>query len=178
LISEFIFDARFNQILNHKPFKTIDGKRQYVIGDNNRRVNLTNPLLLPTNTGVRYYANTTLNGGHLLTMITNAKEASTRMVYLTTRDKRYAPAIVGIMAQEWEHERILASRESFLNNFIDRILQDLYEDKHNDLLPPFVRVEVKPTAPTTGKQTKKAPFHAANPGAAELILIFRTQGTP
>ncbi len=41
LISEFIFDARFNRILNHKPFQTIDGKRQFVIGDNNRRVNLT-----------------------------------------------------------------------------------------------------------------------------------------
>ena len=26
------------------------------------------------------------------------------------------------MAQEWEHERILASRETFLNNFIDRVL--------------------------------------------------------
>jgi mono/diheme cytochrome c family protein len=172
LISEFIFDARFNQILNHKPFKTIDGKRHFVIGDNNRRVNLTNPFLLPTNTGVRYYANTTLNGGHLLTMITNAKEASTYMVYLTTRDKRYVPAIAAVMSQEWEHEKILASRESFLNNFIARILQDLYKDKHNDLLPRFVRVEVKPTA--TGVKTKKAPYHAANPGTQEVILIFRS----
>ena len=59
LISEYIFEARFNEILNHRPFKTIDGKRQYVIGDNNRRVNLTNPFLLPTNTGVRYYAKAT-----------------------------------------------------------------------------------------------------------------------
>ena len=33
LISEFIFDAKFNRILNHKRFKTIDGKRQFVIGD-------------------------------------------------------------------------------------------------------------------------------------------------
>ena len=124
LISEFIFDARFNRILNHKPFQTIDGKRQFVIGDNNRRVNLTNPLLLPTNTGVRYYANTALNGGHLLTMITNAKETAVYMVYLTTRDKRYAPAIADVMSMEWEHEQILASSESFLHNFIDRILQE------------------------------------------------------
>ena len=174
LISEFIFDARFNRILNHKPFQTIDGKRQFVIGDNNRRVNLTNPFLLPTNTGVRYYASTTLNGGHLLTMITNAKETAIYMVYLTTRDKRYAPAIADVMATEWEHDRILASRESFLHNFIDRILQDLYKDQHDELLPTFVRVKVKPAASETGEQTKKAPFHAANPGSQELILIFKT----
>jgi cytochrome c553 len=174
LISEFIFDARFNRILNHTPFQTIDGKRQFVIGNNNRRVNLTNPFLLPTNTGVRYYANTTLNGGHLLTMMTNAKETATYMVYLTTRDKRYLPAIADVMAQEWEHERILASRQSFLNNFIDRILQDLYKGKHSDLSPTFVRVDVKPAVSVAGEQTKKAPFHAAQPGTAELILIFRS----
>ncbi len=173
LISEFIFDARFNRILNHKPFKTIDGKRRFVIGDNNRRINLTNPFLLPTNTGVRYYANKTLNGGHLLTMMTNAKETATYMVYLTKRDRRYLPAIAEIMAQEWEHEKVLASRESFLNNFIDRILRDLYEDSHDDLLPPFVSVDVKPVG-SSGEQTKKAPFHAANPGAQELVLIFKT----
>ena len=91
LISEFIFDAKFNKLLNHSSNKTIDGKRQSVIGDNNRRVNLTNPFLLPTNTGVRYYANTTLDGGHLLTMITNSKEAADYMVYLTRRDQRYLP---------------------------------------------------------------------------------------
>lgn len=174
LISEFIFDARFNRILNHKPFQTIDGKRQFVIGDNNRRVNLTNPFLLPTNTGVRYYANTTLNGGHLLTMITNAKETATYMVYLTTRDKRYVPAIADIMSQEWEHERILASRENFLNTFIDRVLVDLYKDEHTGLLPKFVPVDVQPAASATGEPTKKAPFHAANPGNEELVLIFRT----
>ena len=174
LISEFIFDAKFNRILNHKPFKTIDEKRHFVIGDNNRRVNLTNPFLLPTNTGVRYYANETLNGGHLLTMITNAKEAATYMIWLATRDQRYIPAINAIMKQEWDHDRILASRESFLDNFIDRILQDVYQERHNDLLPAFVRVDVKPGVPATGEPTKKAPFHAANPGAQELILIFRS----
>ncbi len=174
LISEYIFDAKFNQLLNHKPFQTIDGRRQFVIGDNNRRVNLTNPFLLPTNTGVRYYANTTLNGGHLLTMLTNAKEAATYMVYLTKRDQRYLPAIGDILGQAWEHERTLASRESFLNSFIDRILEDLYKDKHDALLPAFVRVDVKSTAPTTGESTKKAPFHAAQPGAQELVLIFKT----
>ncbi|MEO1996578.1 MAG: c-type cytochrome domain-containing protein, partial [Planctomycetaceae bacterium] len=174
LISEYIFDARFNRLLNHKPYKTIDGKRQFVIGDNNRRVNLTNPFLLPSHTGVRYYANTTLNGGHLLTMITNAKEAATYMVYLTKRDQRYARAIQGIMGREWEHERTSASRESFLQRFIVRVLHDLYQDQHQVLLPKFVPVEVKSTVSTSGKQIKKSPFHAAQPGSAELVLIFHS----
>jgi hypothetical protein len=172
LISEYIFDARFNKLLNHTPFQTIDGKRQFVIGDNNRRVNLTNPFLLPTNTGVRYYANTTLNGGHLLTMITNAKEAATYMVYLTKRDQRYVPAIGAIMRQEWEHERILASRESFLNNFIDQVLSDVYKDRNDALLPQFVRLKVEEGQTTTGVPLKKAAFHAAHPGNQELNVIY------
>jgi len=142
LISEYIFEAKFNQLLKHQPFRTIDGTRHFVIGDNNRRVNLTNPFLLPTNSGVRYYANTTLNGGHLLTMITNAKESSTYMIYLVKRDQRFIPAINVIMNQQWEHERILASRESFLNSFIDKVLSDVYGEKNDDLLAKVVK---KPT---------------------------------
>lgn len=175
LISEFIFDAKFNRILKHTPFLTIDGKRQFVIGSNNRRVNLTNPFLLPTRTGVRYYANETLNGGHLLTMLTNAQEAAAYMVYLSRRDPRYLPAVTEIMKQEWEHERILDSREAFLTSFIDRVLRDAFGNDHEKLLPKFEPVprEVLPTR-NDGKSIKKAPFHAANPGAQELTLIFRT----
>lgn len=174
LISEFIFDARFNRILNHTPFQTIDGKRQFVIGDNNRRVNLTNPFLLASNTGVRYYANETLNGGHLLTMMTNAKEAAAHMIYLTKRDRRYLPAIADMMAMDWEHERLLESRETFLTRFIHRILPELYQDRHEALLPTFVPVNLEPATKDSADSTKKAPFHAANPGTEELILIFRS----
>ncbi len=173
LISEFIFDAKFNRILNHNPTLDIDGKRQSVIGSNNRRVNLTNPFLLPTNSGVRYYANETLNGGHLLTMLTNAKEAADHMMYLVGRDKRYLPAISEIMALEDQHNATLASRENFLNTHIERVLQDIYQEKHESLLPSFVRVEVPEPIPTDGS-VKKAPYHAANPGQAEVILIFHS----
>ena len=69
LISEYIFNAKINRILNHRPFQTIDGKREFVIGENNRRVPITNPFLLSPSTGVRYYANATLNAGHLLSLI-------------------------------------------------------------------------------------------------------------
>jgi mono/diheme cytochrome c family protein len=71
LISDFIFEAKFNRLLEYTPQRDIDGKRQSVIGDNNRggmRVNLTDPFLLPTHSGVRYYDTTALDGGHLLTM--------------------------------------------------------------------------------------------------------------
>lgn len=175
LMSEFIFDARFNRILNHTPFLTIDGQRRLVIGSNNRRVNLTNPFLLPTRTGVRYYANETLDGGHLLTMMTNAKEAASSMVHLSQRDQRYLPAVFAIMQQEWEDQRTLESREKFLTAFIERVLLEMYQGQHARLLPEFVPVGTE-TAPATddGKPVKKAPFHAANPGAQELVLIFRT----
>ena len=174
LISEYIFDAKFNRILNHRPHKTIDGKRQYVLGSNGRRINLTNPFLLPTNTGVRYYANTTLNGGHLLTMITNAKEAASQMIYLTGRDKRYLPAIEEIMRLEWGQAALLKSRRAFLETFIEKISIDLYGDKNADFLPTFQAVNIQPPKNTEGTEIKKSPFHAAQPGQQELALIFKT----
>ena len=45
LISEYIFDAKFNKLLEYVGQRDIDGKRYQVIGDNGRnglRVNLTN----------------------------------------------------------------------------------------------------------------------------------------
>ena len=175
MISEFIFDAKINRMLDHKPFLTIDGKRETVIGSNKRRVNLTNPFLLPTNTGVRYYANTGLNGGHLLTMITNSKEAADYMVSLTKRNKSYLPAVNAIMAMEDSHNELLASREAFLNQHIERLLKDVFADQHESLLPEFVSVaEPEPESASDGEATKKAPFHSANPGREELVVIFRS----
>ena len=174
LISEFIFDAKFNRILNHQGTKTIDGKRESVIGDNNRRVNLTNPFLLPTNTGVRYYANATLDGGHLLTMITNAKETADYMISLVNRDRRYLPAAGALMEQEWTHEKVLTSREAFLTSHIEQVLRDLYQGEHEKLLPAFVPVETGSNAPASGEATKKAPFHSAQPGQTELVVIYHS----
>ena len=173
LISEFIFDAKFNRILDHKPTRDIDGKRWSVIGSNGRRVNLTNPFLLPTNTGVRYYANETLNGGHLLTMLTNAKEAADYMMYLGGRNRSYLPAVNEMMALEDQHKATLASRAKFLELHIEQVLDNIYKDKHQSFLPNFVRVDVPKPIPTDGS-IKKAPYHAANPGNQEVILIFRT----
>ena len=171
LISEYIFEARFNEILNHRPFQTIDGKREFVIGDNNRRVNLTNPFLLPPTTGVRYYSNAVLNGGHLLTMITNAKEVAEYILYLSKRDRRYLPAVHEIMSMEWSHELTLSEREKFLGQFIEPILISMYGKEHAKLLPEFQPIKIK-TVENTG--IKKSPFHAAQPGAKELVVLYHS----
>ena len=63
LISEFIFNAKINRLIDHQGLRTIDGQRMSVIGDNGvnlgtrfgggtLRQSITNPFLLPTNIGV------------------------------------------------------------------------------------------------------------------------------
>ena len=173
LISEFIFDAKFNRLLNRRSNLDIDGTRQHVLG---RRVSLTNPFLLPSNTGVRYYANETLNGGHLLTMLSNAKESATEMTTnLAKRDRNYIPALAAIMDAENRHNATLASRRSFLNSYADQVFKDIYADKNDALLPKFVRVKVeeKKTVDANGKPLKKAEFHAAGPGKEEIQILYR-----
>ena len=179
LISEFIFDAKMNRLLDYVGQRDIDGKRRQVIGDNGRngvRANITNPFLLPTHSGVRYYDTTTLDGGHLLTMITNAKEASAHVLSLAKR-KNYLPAVTAIMGPQWEHEKTLAAREAFLNSNIEPSLRDLFKEKHESLLPAFVATKPAPPAPTTGadgKPLKKPVFDTAKPGNDELNEIWTT----
>ena len=142
LNSEFIFDAKFYELLGNQGTKDIDGKRHSVIGQTtNSRFDLTNPFLLPTNSGVRYYANTTLNGGHLLTMLTNAKNASSYITdQLAKRNKNFIPAFNQIMDLEYKHEAILSARENMLKIFIDQLLVDIYGEKNQALLPEFKSV--------------------------------------
>lgn len=176
LISEYIFDAKMNRIIKHNPYLTIDGKRHHVVGSNNRRVILTNPFLLPTNSGVRYYANESLNGGHFLTMIANAKNTAAYMnSHLAKRDKRYLPAVTAIMAMEDEHNATLARREQFLSRFIERVLVEMYADEHEALLPKFVPVEINPVeVAADGETIKKSPFHAAQLGNVETEIMYRS----
>jgi len=140
LISEFIFDAKINQLIDHSGVRTIDDVRINVLGDNgvnistrfgghSLRQSITNPFLLPTNIGVRYYDTTTLSGGHLLTMISNAKKMA---AYMSSEEamKTHYPVMYRIMKLELEHRNILESRERFLNNYIENVVQDLYQDKN------------------------------------------------
>lgn len=177
LISEFIFDAKFNKLLEHHAQRKVDGKLQSVIGDNGRnnlRVNLTNPFLLPTHSGVRYYDTTALDGGHLLTMLTNAKEASAYLISLAKR-KNLLPAVAAILGQQWEHEKILAARESYLIANVEPVLRELYKEKHERLLPVYVASKPAPPVATVGpdgKALKKAVFDIAKPSNEELDQVW------
>lgn len=174
LISEFIFNAKFNKLLDHNGQRDIDGKRYSVIGDNNRRTNLTNPFLLPTHSGVRYYDTTILDGGHLLTMLTNAKEVSAFMLN-RAKSRGYIPALDSILGPQWDHEKILAARESYLKLNIEQALRELYPEKHDRLLPVFVASKYTPP-PTAlgadGKPLKKPVFDTAKPSNEELDQIW------
>lgn len=176
LINEFIFNERINKILLYNPSRDLHGKRVGVIGDNNRSgINITNPFLLPTNSGVRDYATTILNGGHLLTMITNGKEIANFMIKRALADRGYLPAVSLVMDQENKDNQILASRQAFLNLFVDQVLNDLYKDKHASFLPKFVTTMGKDGYEITEKNGQvRASFHSAVPGRDELIEIFHT----
>ena len=117
LISEFIFNAKINRFVNHQGSRTIDGRRMSVIGDNGvnlgtrfgggtLRQSITNPFLLPTNIGVRYYDNTMLSGGHLLTMISNAKKIAGYMSSEKTMKARYPAGTV--TSRWWPSPRLMA----------------------------------------------------------------------
>ena len=174
LISEFIFNAKFNKLLGFTPQKDIDGKRQSVIGINNRNgVNLTNPFLLPTHSGVRYYDTTMLSGGHLLTMLNNAREASVYMLAQTKRNNAL-PAFNKIMALEWEHEKILVARQSYLHANIESLLREQDKDRHEALLPVYVASKPEPISGTDsqGKILKKPVFDTAVPSREDLNEIY------
>ncbi|MFT5129362.1 MAG: hypothetical protein ACI8W8_002984 [Rhodothermales bacterium] len=174
LVSEFIFNEKVNRILDHKASLTIDGKRESVQGSAIRHNKISNPFQLPTNSGVRYYANTSLNGGHLLTMLANAQEAAEHLVYQSRRNRNYLPTVSAIMAMERTHEEVLKRRDAFLRKHIDRVLSDLYGDEHAGLLPTFVSlgVDAESTKPKEGM--KKAPYHAAQPGKEYTERLYAT----
>jgi len=165
LISEFIFNAKFQRILENAPKARRRGQNVPVVGSRRiRNLSLTNPFLLPNRSGVRYYANEDLTGGHLSSMLTNAQKTSEYITgYLVPRKRgNYLPAIVEIMALEDEHNATLATRREFLENFIARICGELYGSENESLLPAFAPVELKEVKELAeGETYKKAPFGVA-----------------
>ncbi len=72
-------------------------------------------------------------------MLTNAKEVSAHILKRAKTTKGYIPAVDAIMTQQWEHEKILATREGYLKLNIEQLLRDLYQDQHESLLPSLSR---------------------------------------
>jgi mono/diheme cytochrome c family protein len=173
IISEYIFDAKFNRILRHEPSQSVDGTRHTMYGSNNRRVELANPFRLPDTTGVRYYANETLHGGHLATMLSNARNAARKMLQISNQRNDYLPAVNEILQLERSHRESLKKRRAFLEAHVDRLLAKLYGDRHEAMLPDFVST-IKPFDPASLAGEKKPLFHLASPGQDELEIVFRT----
>ncbi len=168
LISEYIFNDKFDRMLKGQATGYHRGKRVPVFGSRRfHHFTPTNPFLLPTRSGVRYYANTDLTGGHLSTMLTNAQKAAKLMTdYLVPRHKKsrqkYLPAVVGIMALEDQHVATLESRRVFLETNIAEVCKDLYGKENESLLPKFVPVVLNQAKELEeGETYKKAPFHVA-----------------
>jgi len=165
LISEFIFNAKFQRILDGRATIQKGKQRHEVFG--NSKINglsLANPFLLPTNSGVRYYANDDFTGGHLSSMLTNAQNTADYITsYLVPRKNgKYLPAIIEIMALEDQQTATLASRLEFLETFIARYSEEIYGNRHEALLPTFQPVELKPVEKLAkGEKYKKAPEHVA-----------------
>lgn len=165
LISEYIFNAKFQRMLENTTQGQEKGKRISVLGSAKfPKLSLTNPFLLPNVSGVRYYANEDLTGGHLSSMLTNAQKTSEYITddLVKRKNSKFLPAINEIMALEDKQQTTLASRRAFLESNIAKVCAEAYGGKNDELLPTFTPVKLKPIeAPPAGETYKKAPFHVA-----------------
>jgi hypothetical protein len=164
LISEYIFNAKFQRMLENTSVGQWNGKRISVLGSSRlQNLSLSNPFLLPNVSGVRYYANEDLTGGHLSSMLTNAQKTSEYITStLAKKNRKYLPAISQIMALDDQQAATLASRRLFLETFIAQVCEDIYGSKNEAMLPKFKAVELKPIEkPPAGQTYKKAPIHVA-----------------
>ncbi|MFT5904555.1 MAG: hypothetical protein ACI9E1_000139 [Cryomorphaceae bacterium] len=165
LISEYIFNAKFQRMLENKTQIKRGKKRSVVMGGSKiKNLSLANPFLLPTASGVRYYATEDFTGGHLSSMLTNAQNTSKYITNELVPQKKgkYLPAINQIMALDDQHHAILASRREFLETFIARYCDEIYSSKNESLLPTFKPVALKEVKKLAkGEKYKKAPIHVA-----------------
>lgn len=166
MISEYIFNEKTNRLLDYKPTRKIYGTTHSVRGDSGVhwspktehgdkfRRTITNPFLLPEKVGVRYYGKETLTTGHLLTMVGNAKRIAGHMSSASVMKAQY-PAMHALMQDELQHRETLQSRRDFLetDKYMDRLLQEIYVDKHGALLPRLERVDI----PFPGMRTRMFP---------------------
>jgi hypothetical protein len=136
LISEQIFNEKINRIIDSNPTRKVNGKHMSVLGFSNQTLGLTNPFLLPDHSGVRYYANDSLNRGHLLTMLSNARILGG---HLTTENqlKTNLKPVYRILQEEFTHNNIIAKRRSFLNSNMAAVLQKIYGTQNKAYLPVF-----------------------------------------
>lgn len=145
MISEFIFKEKMNALLKIGDSRrtSVDGKSRVVRG-NSLHEKIANPFLLPSKSGVRYYANKKMSSGHLMTMIGNSKYVSESMIdYLSARYPDFLPSVKAIAEAKMRHEESLGHRAVYLSNHIDRLCEDLYKGKNEAWLPSYSEIEFK-----------------------------------
>ena len=150
MISEFIFKEKMNALLRigESARTLVDGKNRVVRG-HALPPNIANPFLLPSRSGVRYYANSKMGSGHLMTMIGNSKHVSESMVnYLSGRYSDFLPSVRAIAKMQSEHQAILEDRNLYLSNHIDRLCQDLYKSDNEAWLPKYTKIPFKDVSGT------------------------------
>jgi hypothetical protein len=185
LISEFIFNAKFQRILGNETMINRGKERLKAVGSKRLQgLSLANPFLLPKTVGVRYYANEDLTGGHLSSMLTNAQNVSVYMTdYLVPRGRgKYLPTVVEILAMEDAHTTTIAARRAFLENHIERLCEEIYGDRNESMLPTFVPVVLQPLPELKeGMIYKKAPLGVTT-GMLEKLgaapLVYHTLTDP
>ena len=159
LISEYIFDAKMQRITENRTTSKWRGKRVDLLGAHKiNGLSLANPFLLPNRSGVRYFANTDLTGGHLSTMLTNAQKTSifiTENLVKDHRRKSYLPAVRKVLSLEDQHEATLVSRRAFLEKYIATVCEQIYGDQNQSLLPAFVPVKLNEKKQFSAEDTKK-----------------------
>jgi hypothetical protein len=143
VISEFIFIDKMNTLLYGNQSLSIHGKKQKTKGLR-LDVKIVNPFLLPTDSGIRYYANEKINSSHFLSMIGNSEHVSNSMIgYLSKKYKDYLPAVQKVTAMRDSHNATLASRKEYLDNAIDKLCADLDGDKNEPLLPAYTKIKLE-----------------------------------
>lgn len=185
LISEFIFNAKFQRILQKKTIANRGKERFEVVGSKRlQEVALANPFLLPKTIGVRYYANEDLTGGHLSSMLTNAQAVSEYItnVQVPKNKGKYLPAIMEIIAMEEAHTATITSRRAFLESHIERLCGEIYGEQNESMLPTFVPVVLQPLPELKeGEKYKKAPMNVST-GMLEKLgaapLVYHTLTDP
>jgi hypothetical protein len=171
LINQFIFSEKINKVLGYKSSRKQGRKSLRVSGSRYRgSANLVNPFLLPSGSGVRYYDNTMLNGGHLLSMISNAKEVSKFL--MSENSLRSIPTIYPLIKLEYDLHNTLKSRKRFLEENISELMQTIYKDENESYLPQFTSLNMKAAKMTkdrknyilpNGKTVKKVGHDPAAP---------------
>ena len=142
LLSEFIFKEKMNRLFRMDVTQrtAFNGKKTAIYGLPLPE-GLANPFLLPTHSGIRYYANEKMSSGHLKTMIGNSDLIANVMIdELSTKFKDYLPSVTGITAMKNTHNTILNELDTYLKFHIDKLCKEVYRGENEDLLPKYNRL--------------------------------------